>query len=212
MIEFYSGFISGVAQTIIGHPLDTIIVYKQTGKNINDIKFKNIYKGVQYPLFTSGLIASLCFGINHNIYEYTQNHYVSGCITGLSTSIIISPIELYKIRSQKLKSNKINPFIGLKPTLIREAIASSIYFGLYNTLKDNNMPILLSGGIAGCISWVFSYPVDVIKTRIQSGECNTIKQSIKMGNLWSGISLCLIRAFIVNSVGFYTYESCKIII
>ena len=120
--------------------------------------------------------------------------------------IIISPIELYKIRSQKRKSNNINPFVGLKPTLVRESISTSIYFGLYNTLIDNNINILLSGGIAGSGSWICSYPADVIKTRIQSGECKTIEQSIKMGNLWTGLPLCLLRTFIMSSVGFYTYE------
>ena len=209
MSEFYSGFLSGIMQTIIGYPFDTIVVYKQTGLNINNIKFKNIYKGIQFPLFASGIINSLCFGINHNINKSTKNHYISGAITGVITSIIISPIELYKIRSQKLKSIYVHPFIGLNVTITRELIASSIYFGLYNTLINNNINIFISGGITGCISWIISYPIDVIKTRIQSGHCNTIYDSIIMKNLWSGISICLYRAFIVNAIGFYTYEKSK---
>ena len=209
MIEYYSGFMSGIAQIIIGYPMDTIIVYKQTGLDINDIKFKNIYKGIQYPLFTYGLISSLCFGINNNIYQYINNHFLSGGITGLITSIIISPIELYKIRSQKLKKNNVNPFVGLKVTSTREFISSSLYFGLYNTLIDNNINTFISGGITGCISWISSYPIDVIKTRIQSGECKTITESIQMKNLWRGISVCLYKAFIVNAIGFYTYEKSK---
>ena len=210
MTEFYSGFMSGITQVLIGYPLDTMIVYKQTGLNINNIKFKNIYKGIQYPLFTCGLISSLCFGINYNLYKYTHNHYISGGITGLLTSIIISPIELYKIRSQKLKNINVNPFIGFKVTAARELISSSVYFGVYNTLIDNNINTLISGGITGCISWISCYSIDVIKTRIQSGECKTITESIKMKNLWRGISICLYRAFIVNAVGFYTYENSKI--
>ena len=209
MIEFYSGFISGIAQTIISYPLDTIVVYKQTGQNISNIKLKNIYKGVQYPLLTSGLINSLCFGINNSVYKHTHNHFISGSITGLITSIIITPVELYKIRSQRLKNITINPFVGLKITATRELVASSIYFGVYNTLIDNNINTFISGGITGCISWTISYPIDVIKTRIQSSECITIFESIKMKNLWHGISVCLYRAFIVNAIGFYIYEKIK---
>ena len=212
MIEFYSGFMSGIAQTIVGFPLDTIVVYKQTEQNINKIKLKNLYNGFQYPLFSYGLITSLCFGMNHNIFKYTHNHYISGGITGLITSIIISPVELYKIRLQKLKHTNINPFIGLKVTSVRELISSSVYFGLYNTLIDNNMNMFISGGITGCLCWIASYPIDVIKTRIQSGECKTINEGIKMKNLWNGISVCLCRAFIVNAVGFYTYEKSKVIL
>jgi len=210
MIEFYSGFISGIAQTIIGYPFDTIIVYKQTGQNINKIKFKYIYKGVKFPLLSSGLITSLCFGINYNLYEYTHNHFISGGITGLITSIIISPIELYKIRSQKLKHYNINPFIGFKVTASREFVFSSIYFGLYNILINNNINMFISGGITGCLSWIACYPIDVIKTRIQSGECKTINESIKMKNLYMGIPICLFRGFIVNAIGFYVYERSKI--
>ena len=208
MSEFYSGYIAGIAQVIIGYPLDTAIIYKQTGQNIKNIKLKYIYKGIQYPLFTSGIISSLCFGINYNIYIYTNNYYISGAITGIFTSVIISPTELYKIRSQKLKSGTVHIFTGLRITVAREIIASSTYFGIYNTLKDNNVNGLLSGGITGCISWIASYPLDLIKTRIQSGEYKTIKQNIQIKNLYNGLSICLCRSFLVNSVGFYTYEKC----
>ena len=209
MIEFYSGFISGIAQIIIGFPLDTIIVYKQTGQNINNIKLKYIYKGIQYPLLSYGLINSLCFGMNYNIHKYTLNHYISGAITGLFTSIIISPMELYKIRSQKLKHKYINPFTGLHVTSVRESISTSLYFGLYNTLIDQNINMFISGGLSGSISICFCFPIDVIKTRIQSSECKTIYESIKMKNLLRGISVCFCRSFIVNAVGFYIYENSK---
>ena len=209
MIEFYSGFIAGLAQTIVGFPLDTIIVYKQTGKNISNIKLKNIYKGVQYPLISNGLINSACFGLNYNIYKYTHNHYISGAITGIITSIMISPMELYKIRAQKLNRNYINPFTGLHVTTIRELISTSLYFGLYNTFIDKNINTFIAGGIAGSISMCFCFPIDVIKTRIQSSECKTINESIKMKNLLRGISVCFYRAFIVNAVGFYIFENSK---
>ena len=115
MDKFYSGYTSGITQVIIGYPLDTIIVYIQSEKNINNIKLKNIYKGVKYSLFTCGLISGLSFGINYNINKYINNYYISGGITGLLTSIVITPVELYKIRSQKLLSSKnINIFTGFK--------------------------------------------------------------------------------------------------
>ena len=56
------------------------------------------------------------------------------------------------------------------------------------------------------VSWLFTYPLDTIKTRIQGRVSSSIKEALKMGSLFSGITLCMIRAFIVNSVGFYTYE------
>ena len=55
------------------------------------------------------------------------------------------------------------------------------------------------------LSWIPTYPFDTIKTRIQNGSCKTYLEAIKMGNIWNGISVCSIRAFLVNSVGFWSY-------
>ena len=215
--DIIPGFFSGIVQTIIGYPFDTIIVHKQTGRNISNIQVKYLYRGVQFPLLSNGIISSICFSLDHNIYNYTRaynisdNHYLSGAITGLTTSIIICPIELYKIRMQKLQAIRFfkNPFIGLRITIMRELLASSSYFGFYNYLIDNNTTIFMAGGISGCASWVVSYPMDVIKTRIQSGECKTILQGYKKYNLFNGLYISLFRAFLVNAFGFYVYEHLK---
>jgi hypothetical protein len=37
----------------------------------------------------------------------------------------------------------------------------------------------------------------------------TIKQALTMGNLWRGFPICAARAFIVNAVDFWVYESVK---
>ena len=210
MNDFICGYMTGISQVIIGYPLDTMIVYKQTGKNLNTITFKNLFNGIKYPVVSSGLINSLTFGSNYNIYKYTNNHYISGAITGLISSIFISPIELYKIRAQRLLPMNISRFTGLRFTMMREIIATASYFGLYNTLQDKNNNPLLSGGITGCLSWLISFPIDVIKTRVQCGEKMTLHKIIHLKNRWNGLSFCLIRAAIVNSVGFYIFEKLRL--
>jgi hypothetical protein len=72
--------------------------------------------------------------------------------------------------------------------------------------NNNNYSILMSGGLAGLFSWSITYPIDVIKTRIQVNKHITITNAILKGKLYSGITPCLIRAIIVNSIGFYVYE------
>ena len=37
----------------------------------------------------------------------------------------------------------------------------------------------------------------------------TIKEAIKIGNLWKGYPVCATRAVIVNAVNFWTYETVK---
>ena len=206
MVEYFAGFISGISQVIVGHPFDTIIVHKQLNKSL---KISNIYKGIQYPLLTSSIISSISFGLTNNIYKYTKNYYISGMLSGIITSFIINPIELYKIKSQISIKTKVHMYTGIKQTILREMIASSIYFGTYYSMRDNNVPVYISGATAGVLSWIISFPIDTIKCRIQSGKYNTSMECIKKGNLYKGIQFCILRAAIVNSISFYIYNKIK---
>ena len=126
----------------------------------------------------------------------------------------MTPIDRFKIKRQTFSKNIYHkPFTGLLPTLLREVPANIIYFNSYYYLKENNYSILLSGGIAGVLCWGLTFPIDVIKTRVQSSESVTSVQALKKGGLFKGITPCLIRAILVNSIGFYIYEkSLKLII
>ena len=64
-------------------------------------------------------------------------------------------------------------FRGFLPTLLREVPAFSVYFASYElmTRGEEQVPtwrLLLAGGMAGTASWVLTYPVDVIKSRVQA--------------------------------------------
>jgi solute carrier family 25 carnitine/acylcarnitine transporter 20/29 len=71
-----------------------------------------------------------------------------------------------------------------------------------------------AGSIAGLFSWVFSYPIDFIKTKIQSqdldnktykGIVDCLKTNIREHGkniLLRGLTTVCIRSIPVNSVGF----------
>lgn len=70
-------------------------------------------------------------------------------------------------------------YVGFYPTFLREILGLSVYFGSYEAgmrllSKGENSaeaPILgafLAGGIAGSASWFFTYPIDYVKTLMQS--------------------------------------------
>lgn len=199
-MDFLAGLSSGITQTLIGHPFDTIKTNKQ-----NNIKVKgNLYKGLKYPLFSN----SLLIGIQFDLY-YRYNSLVSGIVS----SVIITPLDHFKISSQnKIKTDFYSMIKNFKRgypiTVTRETIALSIYFGSYDYMKNEfNYHPLISGGVAGTLSWLFTYPIDTIKTRVQSNI--SIREAIKTKNYWNGISITLSRAFIVNGVGFYVAENVK---
>ena len=208
MNDFIYASISSCLSTIIVHPLDTLKVWKQTNAKYN---VRMLYKGCAYPIVNSVFINGILFS---NFYDNKyitsiDNKFISGGVNGFLTSFIINPLDIYKIRLQNNMSIKnINPIRGLNLTIARETIGCSIYFGSYEFLKKKEVPIIISGGFAGLSSWIVTYPIDSIKTRVQSGNFN-IASAINKGNLWNGILYCSIRAVISNSILLYSYEYLK---
>lgn len=125
---------------------------------------------------------------------------------------------------------------GLAVTAWREIPAFGIYFATYDYVKDYIQSTLainhqneqnhynmhfwgasaLAGGCSGCLSWSVIYPLDVIKTQIQTSPldknmpmiqtgCNILKQN-NWRFFFRGMGVTLIRAFPVNGIIFPVYE------
>lgn len=198
-----------ISQICIGHPFDTIKVLIQNNK-FKNIKFKKFYKGFKYPMLTSLFFNCTVFPVFEKTYEYTNNYFISGLLSGILVSPIVFISDTYKINKQLSQSVVFSKY-GIISTCLRESLAMSIYFSSYNILKENNLSYFISGGIAGICNWFFTYPIDVIKSR-QIAQQISIKNAINQGKLLKGIHICLIRAFLVNSSNFWVYEYFKKII
>ena len=214
MDSLIAGFLSGISQTLIGHPFDTLKTWNQNSINLKKPPFtiKNLYKGIFYPLLQNPIIVAGSMSTNHVLKERTNNIYLSSLFSGILTSVVVCPLDKYKImRQQQIKynlnfTNISRSFYDIHLCMLREVPATIIYFSSYNKMKDSSVPIFLSGSIAGCLSWIFTYPIDTIKSRIQSNSCSTIKEAISKKKLFLGFGNCITRAFIVNGIGFYIYE------
>jgi hypothetical protein len=209
-MEFISGMFSGLVQNIIGHPFDTIKVLQQNGKSPFLTNPVHYYRGLQYPTIMMMITQGINFDILHKSYICTNNYYISGMISGIITSPFHYFFDYYKIKKQmnkdKFSLNEIIITKGKFATFLREANAMSIYYGMYYYLTDKqDFSVMLAGSVTGTLSWLFTYPFDVIKTRQMTYNISFSK-ALKKGNLLKGINICLLRAFSVNSVAFYSYE------
>ena len=138
-------------------------------------------------------------------------------------------------------------YFGGAVTSVRDAVGYGFYFWSYelskralsaddpnDTARTQNMKILLAGGIAGVVTWASIFPLDVIKTRVQTqpfspppgvaGEEEALltrkpfrrKGAIEMARgayanegvavFFRGLGICSVRAFIVNAVQWAVYE------
>lgn len=174
-----------------------------------------------------------------------------GVGTGALQSLILTPVELVKIRLQLQSSQQSASsssshrgpvsvaksicktegvrgiYRGLTITMLRDAPAHGFYFWTYECMREQLHPgcrksgqesmstMLVAGGMAGVVSWVFSYPLDVLKTRLQaqtqsySGIVDCLDKSVKEEGyrvLWRGLGTAVARAFLVNGPIFVAYE------
>lgn len=120
---------------------------------------------------------------------------------------------------------------GMGTAFIRDVIGFVSYFLTYEILcqvfagdkKLNQLPaaqLILSGGIAGMVTWTSCYPLDVVKSRLQTdgigmkpeynGMVDCFKKSYSSGGwrvFYQGLGVTLFRAFPVNAATFYTVTS-----
>ena len=209
MSEFLSGCMMGLIQNISGHPFDTIKVFKQNNKQLNPVSVLCYYRGFIYPTSFSMLGHGFMMDFNKVINSNINNEFISGSITGLVMTPGIYLFELGKLKKQIKKNINFSIILNSKGfffTSLREFFGTGIYLGSYNKLfNDYEINAFLSGGIAGVLSWTFTYPFDTIKNRQITYNINVTK-AIERGFLWKGFTVCIIRALIVNSTGFYAYE------
>ncbi|CAG8562418.1 185_t:CDS:2 [Funneliformis mosseae] len=119
--------------------------------------------------------------------------YFAGFGAGIACFLASTPTELVKCRTQAVvNSSTWNVFKsilftqgirgfyhGALITIIRDAPGYGVYFWAYEGLKrvlgvtmanssENVIKLLFAGGMAGILSWSSIYPLDVIKSRLQT--------------------------------------------
>ena len=207
---------SGIGRTIVSQPFDCLRIHMQnsnklisTHRAVLDIYKKNGIRGF-YKGMTPFLLGNICllsiYSNTYNKYKKDYGSFVSGGIGGFYGSYISNVIEYYRCSFYNKNHKKFNfstisksyPITGL-----RDIIGWGSFFATYDYSKKvfKNLPepvhSLVVGSLSGIALWTSMYPLDTIKTRIQT------ESSFKNLRLWAGYSSCLIRAIPVNATIVY---------
>lgn len=190
------------------------------------------------------------FGVESTLWTT----WLAGATGGLATWAVSTPTELVKCRAQTSKSNASSWAVvqqtwradGIKGfysggvvTALRDSIGYGFYFWSYELAtrqwnaneglrSHEGLRILLCGGLAGVVTWASVFPLDVIKTRVQTqpwipvsevsaliqpprraGALQVSREAYAAGGLrvfFRGLAVCSVRAFIVNAVQWTVYE------
>ena len=122
---------------------------------------------------------------------------------------------------------------GLTPTILRTVPSTAAYFGCYEWTRGLLLPrgadrsadlrpehILIAGGVGGVMYWLSTFPVDSIKSAMQSDAIipnrrryasmsDAVRQLYADGGIarfYRGVVPCVLRAFPANSACFLVYE------
>jgi len=166
--------------------------------------------------------------------------FLSGAGAGLGSTVILTPVELIKCRLQ-VKNDYAGPidcikrtvaaegvsgmYRGALSTMLREVPGNGAWFAAYHffgrtlagkeSVKDGTqMTQLCAGGLAGMFYWGVPYPLDTIKSEVQTMPRGTSTWAVGMkliqqrgiAGLYRGCGVTLVRAFPGNAVTFWMYE------
>lgn len=174
--------------------------------------------------------------------------WIAGATGGIASWIVSAPSELIKCRTQLHVGTKTNSLTIFKHvwrehgprglylagaiTSVRDSVGYGFYFASYelcrrlfayqrttSELDTAGIDVLVSGGVAGIITWASIYPLDVIKTRIQAEgwenkqgpRCQPSRNSSRelarsifksegLVAFYRGLTVCSVRAFLVNAI------------
>ena len=171
--------------------------------------------------------------------------YQAGFFAGFCVSFVEGPVDLFKTQLQ-IRGDQYRGFFncagsilkefgirgafqGIVPTMLRNSFANGAWYATYEFLSRAQLKegqkkadlatwqVLISGGLAGNAYWLAVYPMDVIKTTIQSdhpdpsnrkfsGIINAAKHVKASGRLFRGLLPCLLRSSIASGATFVAYE------
>ncbi|KAG6425913.1 hypothetical protein SASPL_110122 [Salvia splendens] len=216
--EFVAGGAGGTAGVLAGYPLDTLRIRQQNSAGESAFTLLrsavvkegpcSLYRGMFAPLASVTFQNAIAFQTYATLSRAIDGDgekppsfgsvALGGIGTGATQSLLLSPVELLKIRLQldnkagTLRGPKdvarsiirsegwCGIYRGLGITVLRDAPSHGVYFWTYEYVREQLHPgcrksgdetlrtMMVAGGLAGVASWVCCYPLDVIKTRMQA--------------------------------------------
>ncbi|XP_055683335.1 solute carrier family 25 member 45 isoform X1 [Lutzomyia longipalpis] len=183
--DFLAGCFGGTCGMLVGYPLDTIKCWQQAsncrvGTAIYNIivmnnGLKGFYRGMTFPVLTTGLLNSMLFGIYGNTLRnlqlgvadeklrkklQPQHIFIAGSVGGFLQAFVANPIELVKIRLQTRSCTtrgsweclrnilQIEGFLGLYRGLTPMICRDIFPYGIYMLAYEQILNML------GCLPYV----------------------------------------------------------
>ena len=177
------------------------------------------------------------FGVYQSVVSHLEeqygrtepNDYWLGCINphvvaagwagGIGRGLVEGPFEMIKVRKQLVSGWKLgDTFQGGGTTMVRNSFLFSafvIYMDVFKQqiVQKGNWIVtpFVKAGICANLAWLTIWPLDVVKTRRQSGKYDgksifwILRDAFRSNQMYRGLSVGMLRSFIANGAGMEVY-------
>ncbi|KAK6540312.1 hypothetical protein TWF694_009117 [Orbilia ellipsospora] len=168
--ETWTSPFKGAAAPVLGHSALAALLFVGYNRSLEYLESTPYNQPIPHPSLT--------------------NVWIAGAVSGLACFVVSAPTEIIKCRAQVYdhrytsswkvmgdiwRTTGVRGFYhGGVVTGLRDSIGFGWYFWAYEAskkmmgLESETVTSLVAGGIAGCVTWASIYPLDVIKTRVQT--------------------------------------------
>ena len=140
---------------------------------------------------------------------------VAGFCGGLGRGVVEAPFEFVKVRRQVDQKWKLSSiYKGSSVTMLRNGFLF-MSFVTYMDISDRVVPgglgPFLKGSICASLAWLTVWPLDVVKSQVQSGNYREagvralLRDLLNSGRLYRGIVPGLTRSVIANGISMMAY-------
>ena len=157
------------------------------------------------------------------------NNYWLGCINphvvaagwagGIGRGLVEGPFEMVKVRRQVVSGWQFKELLnGFGTTLFRNSglfAGFVIYLDIFKQQVEERHSItvtpFIKAGFCANLAWLTIWPLDVVKTRRQSGKYDgksmlwILRDVIRSGHMYKGLSVGMLRSFIANGASMEVY-------
>jgi solute carrier family 25 (mitochondrial carnitine/acylcarnitine transporter), member 20/29 len=193
-----------------------------------------LYKGGIPVILGGGLIRSAQFGVYETVIAQQNTFYgnfreedrvfgvfnlrvvIAGFLGGIGRGLVEGPFEYIKTRKQVEQPWKVNEiFSGSAATIFRNSFLFSafmIYTDLSKLVIPGGLSPFWSGAICSNLAWLTIWPMDVVKSQLQSGKyagrsyTSLIVENFRTGVFFRGLAPGLTRSFIANGCSMVVYR------
>ncbi|XP_057317134.1 mitochondrial substrate carrier family protein S-like isoform X2 [Hydractinia symbiolongicarpus] len=211
---------------------------KSFAKTVRGEGIRGLYRGCVPPLWGSGIYRSTQFAVFESVYTYCNNYgqtqipltgglqirvVIGGLAASTARAIIETPLEVAKIKRQTCQTWYFRElYKGFSVTWCRTIGLMTTYFILIDTMRRHlseyfKRPLLgpfLISGVAATTAWWIVWPLENMKTQIQSnyGKNVPLLTRMQMAYVDRGGMPGLYRGIVPGSIRSFLANGCAMIV